>query len=179
MTSTMSKNFNYYLNWVLLALMGRTVESDAIYKEYEKNIDKFASHIMTLYPPKFKTIYRGILLEPKEIHNEKVKPLNHIKSISFTEDLDIALDFANPGSWMSKFVLSMRPESKGYIIEQEPDATTILFHHGWYDKLPLDYGFSRLGMSSQEEVPLAIKQKEVIVKNTGAIYEVTPYENYL
>lgn len=170
--------FNHYLTFLAFALFGQTNISDQIYADVGNDVDMVAKELNYSFPILSSTIYRGILLEPKDIKFQKVKAISHIKSISFTTDLSQALIFADPTNYMSLSVMARRPKSKGYIIEESTDGKLILFHWLWGEHLPLQQVFA-YHQINWEEPPLYQTQQEVIIKNQNQQFKVHPYELYL
>lgn len=159
-----------YFDWLYKSLRGITAnEADKILAKYEFKILSFAYHLRTLFPIDDVELYRGILLEDRDINNSKFNSLSHIKWISFSSSIEAANEFADPKSFMSSFYMSQHPNAKGYIIKHTPKAEDILFHHSWARKLSLD-------LVDGLEIETIESQKEVILIQRNHKFELTPFK---
>jgi hypothetical protein len=159
----------FYINFICNALLGGNPQAvDSFYATNESAIMRGAKLMQDKYPPKDYVYFRGILLEPKHLNGDLLKPLTHIKYLSFTEDETIANDFGDVKSEMSLFVMQQYPKSKGYLIEHKANLDEILFHHSWIDMLGLDMYFNA------ESMQVIKQQKEVILKQRLHPFKVKP-----
>jgi len=161
----MQENFNLYYQFIISALLGdNPSKTDVFFKKYKDNILSIANMLKSKLPLPQSLLYRGIILEDKNIINNKLKPLSYITYLSFTENLKIAENFADINSWMACTIMNKRPESKGYIIEYKPIKEEILFYWKWYEILKLN------------EIPilnvsLIKSHEEVIIMQTNKIFK--------
>lgn len=152
---------NFYLNAVAYLLYGRTQEVDNLVMSIGS--DKFylaREYVVNKYNLSCKSLplFRGILIDDNScIKNGKLKPLEFISAISFSEDKSVAEYFADTKSDMSQYVMQVRPNSKGYLIEHTPSENEILFHYSWAEKLNL------YGLFPFLEKDIVDEQKEVIL----------------
>ena len=151
----------HYLNFVLNALTGHN--PDEYFRTYEKEILYVQRQLLTRFSPKARILYRGVLAAP---NLERLLPLDHITYLSFTEDLEVAETFADPNSPMADFVKLKFPDFVGYLIEHVPQADEVLFHYDWADFLSL---------SLYLDDSILKEQKEVIIKQTGIVFELIPF----
>ena len=122
---------NYYINWVLYAVLGNMQAADQILKEHRQGIQSWATFLRKEYPFKIKTLYRGLLLEPEQVKEKTIAQDPRVQFVSFSEDFDVACWFAAPDSVMSGYVKQTRPRVEGWIMEYRPRASDVLFHHHW------------------------------------------------
>ena len=154
----------HYGNFAMNALAGHN--PDDYYRQYQTDIDYIANLLRTKYGPQSGgTIYRGILLDPAEVHGGVIPAIPEITYVSFTEDKDIALAFGDMDNPMAGCVRSRYPHYQGYLIQQTYNPADMLFHHSWAKILPVHM----FGADSQ----FVTQQKEVILK-PQASYKVTP-----
>ena len=159
------EEFHHYGNFVLNALMGRN--PDEYYTQYSKNIDKVSDILRKRFGPTTgTTVYRGIILDPKEVNNGVIKNLPHIRYASFSEDIDVAIAFADPQNPMASFLTKLYPNKRGYIITEKYDPRKLLYHHSWSKIFPMERIFGA-------DVKSLEKQKEVILKPEPE-YKVVP-----
>jgi len=148
-----------YIHFVGHALLGYDPNAnDKFLTDNKKEIEEVASFMLERYPIKEGIIYRGLLLVERDIKDSTLEPLEHIKYLSFTEDKEVALDFADTSSEISQFFMKKEPLAKGYLVEQFLKKEEVLFHYSWADSLGL---YMLLGEDSRT---LIEKQKEVMLK---------------
>lgn len=178
--------WNYYVNWTLYSILGRLHEADGVLSKYKKEIYSVARFLQETFSAPKKLLYRGVLLAPNEVRGGVVKPDLNYRSVSFTEDRDVACFFADPRSSVSSYVTKIRPGVSGYIAEYRPALREILFHHGW-QPLPAPWGESKLADLAHAHLvvgPQAFQvdwslrtQAEVITKPIRIPLRVTPIED--
>ena len=158
--------YRHYGNFVLNALMGRN--PDEYYAQHQKDIDAVASTLqIRLGPRTGAPIYRGIILDPSEVQNGVLKGVPEIKYVSFTENKEIAIAFADTENPMSEFMKFKYPNKVGYLITKNTyDPKQLLYHHSWSRLLPMQQAFG-------DDVKILEKQKEVMLK-PEAEYHVEP-----
>jgi len=118
-----------YWNFALNALRG--ANPDSFYKLHRTEIEAVAALLTSKYGPTGGTVYRGIMLDPSEVRNGKINQLPHITYVSFSEDKDIALAFADTENPMAEFMMQKYPNHKGYLITSTYQPSDVLFHHKW------------------------------------------------
>lgn len=147
-----------YLTFITNALLAATPDTDLYYKQNERQILNTAIKINEKFPVTLGQVYRGILLKPDSAKDSILKPLEFIKYLSFTEDKEVALEFADTKSDLSLFVMRQHPDSKGYLIEHNVTLDEIVFHHSWIDALHLNLYFDHASINTLKQ------QKEVLIK---------------
>lgn len=103
-----------YWNFIFNALSGRN--PDRYYRKNSQSIDLIAAVLRKKFPKSIKPLYRGILLSPDEVHDGKVKHQSEITYVSFSEDKNIAIAFADIKNDISKYVAFWSPNKTGYLI---------------------------------------------------------------
>lgn len=122
----------HYWNFVLNALSGHN--PDSYYRQYRKEIEFIADALKKKYgPTSGDTAWRGIILDPSEVHNGKVNHVEDITYVSFTEDKRIAIAFGDTENPMAEFMMSRYPNKKGYLITADWRLDILLFHWKWMD----------------------------------------------
>jgi hypothetical protein len=145
--------------------MGRN--PDEFYSQHQKEIDKVADILRNRFGPKTgTTIYRGIILDPSEVNNGMVKSVPEIKYVSFSEDINVAIAFADPQNPMASFLTKLYPNKRGYVITEHYDPKLLLYHYSWSKIFPMEKIFGMDALSLE-------KQKEVILKPEPE-YKVVP-----
>ena len=161
-----------YWNFIFNALSGRN--PDSYYRQNSKEIDFVAVLLRKKFPKAIKPLYRGILLFPNEVHDNKVKHQSEITYVSFSEDKNIAVAFADTQNSISSYVAQQYPTKKGYLITKNTyDQNLMLFHYEWLFDTNAIAAFRRaFGNDSR----FAEIQKEVILKpeNSYAVEPVIP-----
>ena len=161
-----------YWNFIFNALSGRN--PDNYYRKNSQSINLIAAVLRKKFPKSIKPLYRGILLSPDEVHDGKVKHQSEITYVSFSEDKNIAIAFADIKNDISKYVAFSSPNKTGYLITKNTyDQNLMLFHYEWLSDTNAMAAFRRIvGADSK----FAEIQKEVILKpeNTYAVEPVTP-----
>lgn len=162
-----------YWQFIALALSGHQREADIFYRRSDQYINFMAKLIRNRFGPSHgTTIYRGILLDPADVHNGVVKGWDEITYVSFTEDKNIALAFADTENDMGGVVMHRYPHYKGYLITKDYDVNLLLFHHTWLEAANmLPVWRQQFG----DDADITLKQKEVTLKPERQ-YEVEPVE---
>lgn len=125
-------DLNWYLNWVLYAVLGRTGTADQIMRHRREGIHRVARFLVNNWGTGLKVpLHRGVLLEPVGDVYCRLACQEGVESVSFTEDERVARWFADPGSVVSGAVAELHPGSRGYLMRCEPAAEDVLFHHTW------------------------------------------------
>ena len=179
-----SRGYNGYVNWALYAILGRTGEADGIMEEYGPDIYDTVRYFQTNRPPTLRTLYRGVLIEPEVVAAGTLPPEPRVTFVSFSEDKNVACWFADPTSYVSKFVRQQRSRVEGFVIEYKPKLEDVLFHYSWGLAFPLPDGrkaplsvFARMHPDidvTQFDWNLRT-QKEVIVKPITQSLPVKPF----
>jgi hypothetical protein len=160
--------FQHYGNFVLNALSGHN--PDVYYTRHQREIDAIAAALQNRLGPRTgTTIYRGIILDPSEVHNGVVKNVPEIKYVSFTENKEVATAFADPKNPMAQFLMQLYPNKQGYLITKTNyDPKELLYHHSWSRLFPMQQIFGTDAKSLEI-------QKEVILKPESE-YSVEPVQ---
>lgn len=130
-------SINLYINWVLYAVLGRTAEADNLLRKHRAQVYAMARWLEKRRRPKVRELFRGVLLEPREVRDGLVYPDPRLTFLSFTEDFDVACWFADPASIISGHVRDLRPGVEGWILKHRPQRSEILWHYSW-DEIPVD-----------------------------------------
>ena len=158
-----------YCAFIFDALRG--ANPDRFYRKHSQSIDLIAAVLRKKFPKSIKPLYRGILLSPDEVHDGKVKHQSEITYVSFSEDKNIAIAFADIKNDISKYVAFWSQNKTGYLITKNTyDQDLMLFHYEWLNDTNAMAAFRRIvGADSN----FAEIQKEVILKPESA-YTVEP-----
>jgi hypothetical protein len=120
----------HYWNFVLNAISGHN--PDSFYRAHRQEVDFIAKKLLEKYGPSTGgTAWRGILLEPSEVHNGKVRHVEEITYVSFSEDKRIAIAFGDTENPMAEYAMERYPNKKGYLITADWRPDQLLFHHKW------------------------------------------------
>jgi hypothetical protein len=153
-------NHAHYMNFILNALLG--TNPDAYYREHQADIEAAAAVVRRAMGATNAEVWRGVLLDPREVPDLKLKPLDHITFLSFSSDREVAKGFANIDHPISQFVKWKTPHYKGYLIKHVAESNEILFHHDWAD---------RLHIGKYIEIEVVKSQKEVILNQTFRTFD--------
>src|SRR5262249_28756624 len=99
---------NYYINFLLYAIVGRMAEADDVLRQYKREIYEAARVSTQNIVPNF-VLYRGILLHPNEVQHGRIRGMEELTFVSFSQSLDVARWFADTGSIISGFVKQQKP----------------------------------------------------------------------
>lgn len=158
-----------YWNFIFNALSGRN--PDDYYRQNSQEIDFVASILRKKFPKVNKPLYRGILLFPDEVNDGKIKHQSEITYVSFSEDKNIAVAFADTQNPISAYVAQQYPSKKGFLITKNTyNQILMLFHYEWLFDTNAIAAFRR---SFGTDSKFAEIQKEVILKPEPS-YEVEP-----
>lgn len=94
---------NLYINFVIMAVLGKMAEADAIYEDHSVEIRRVAARLRAQYQLKVpEVLYRGILVKklPKGEYLPP-HPRNEVPWISTTEEYGVACYFADADSSVS------------------------------------------------------------------------------
>lgn len=130
---------DYWINFVLYAVVGRLREADTLLAEFGDEIRLAAKQAARDFAvPDDAPLFRGVLLEPDQVKSGRVKRDGR-PFASFSEDRDVACWFSDPDAIISQFVLQQRPGVAGYVTEAKARGKReMLWHYSWADKgIPL------------------------------------------
>ena len=160
-----------YWNFVLNALSGHN--PDDFYRQNRASIDNIANAMVEKYGPTGGgTIYRGIILDPSEVRNNKVSSDHRITYVSFSEDKRIALAFADTENPMAEFMMQRFPKKQGFLITTTFHPSDVLFHHKWLSDTNM---WPFLKHTFGDHVKYVEMQKEIITK-PKPYYRVEPVQ---
>jgi len=161
-----------YWNFIFNLLIGKN--PDHYYRQNNQKIDLISQFLRGKFPKQIKPLYRGILLDPSEIINKKVKGIEKITFVSFSEDKRIALAFADTKNNISRYAMQTNPKQKGYLITKSSyNPSELIFHYEWLFDTRLITNFkNKLG----DEASFIELQKEVVLKPESeySVEEVAP-----
>jgi hypothetical protein len=131
------------VNFALYMVLGNLRGADWLMEEHGTQIRRVARRLREHLGVPRRPCYRGILVEPEEIPDDRmVLPQEETMQFSsWSEDKDVACWFADRDSVMSAPVhpLSItvqRPRVQGWVMELQPKKSDVLFHHSWADRFP-------------------------------------------
>jgi hypothetical protein len=149
-----------YWNFVFNALSGRN--PDSYYRQYQKEINIIADALKKRYGPSSGgTAWRGIILDPSEVHNGKVNHVDIITYVSFTEDKRIAIAFGDIENPMAEFMMARYPNKQGYLITDTWTPDILLFHWKWINDANMWPAVEHVFGDSAKYMKM---QKELILK---------------
>jgi len=161
-----------YWNFIFDLLIGKN--PDRYYRQNNQKIDLISQFLRGKFPKQIKPLYRGILLDPSEIINKKVKGIEHITFVSFSEDKRIALAFADTKNNISRYAMQTNPKQKGYLITKSSyNPSELIFHYEWLFDTRLITNFKNI---VDDEARFIELQKEVVLKPESeySVEEVAP-----
>lgn len=125
-----------YLNFVLLAIHGQMAKADLLMKVGGKWIREVAAELHRAYPIPVKTIYRGVLLDPRI----PFKLDSRLTFMSWSEKESVARWFACRESIVSLPLAELNPSLRGFVasfLTTTPNSR-VLFHHSWAKEFPFE-----------------------------------------
>lgn len=168
-----------YVSFVAHSIIGHLAQADAIFHQHEQEIEKVAKHFRSKIPPKQRTLYRGLMLEPEHLEGAttpEARAKRHLqypdagKFVSFSTDKDVACFFADPKTQMSMVISARRPRAQGYLLTlTKPDTSRVLWTYEWA-KMPV--GDKRLDFVSVILRSNLASRAPVIHRNLGEQCEV-------
>jgi hypothetical protein len=125
-------SWDYYINFIVLAVTGRTGEADTIMQRFPKPIADCARELTAHFKAPYGPTYRGILVEDDRLKGGILPHESDRTFLSWSENLEVAAWFANRDAIVSQVVVCIRPNVRGYItILNEPEPDTVLWRHSW------------------------------------------------
>lgn len=191
------EEYNYYVNWVMNAVLGRLSEADALMADYGGAIRRMAKKLRRHLGVPVRPVWRGLQIEPEEVPPNRMLSQGHgFSSVSWSEDKDVACWFADRDSQISRFMRMIRPGAVGWLAEIVPKKDDVLFHWSWADRFPDPRGpwrsaslsqpgrsFSLVSLSAihpeihTDQLAWALKsQKEVILRPLKRKVKVIAYD---
>jgi len=161
-----------YWNFIFNLLIGKN--PDHYYRQNNTKIDLISQFLSGKFPKQIKPLYRGILLNPHEVINKKIKGIARITYVSFSEDKQIALAFADTKNDISRYAMQANPNQKGYLITKNSYASSeLMFHYEWLFDTRLITNFKNAVGGDARFVEI---QKEVVLKPESeySVEEVVP-----
>lgn len=183
------QHFRLYKIFVILAVLGMLSESDDLMMEKGDIIRQVARYFRSQFPPPPKQLYRGMLVQPRDVPPDQIAKPQGVQFVSFTEDLQVACWFAAQDTVFASVLLSQKPGATGWVGEYIPEEDEILFHYSWIDTLRQGYGTDiyELAVSIGPSIGLEdaaiqvrhhiMNQKEVICE-ANVVYPIKPVENF-
>ena len=179
-------SFVIYKTFVILAVFGKLKESDKLMRRKGNIIREVASYLRGRFPIEIKQLYRGLLIPTAEVPADRIaRPYGGVKSVSFTEDLQVACWFASTQAIMADKVREEKPTATGWVGEYLPTADKILFHYSWVEPLRQGLGpdIYQLAIDLQSNDAVmqfryhVMHQKEVICESS-ITYPLRPVSDY-
>lgn len=179
-----SGDINYYISFVLYAVLGRMAEADTIMRKYGPAVRRVAK---AMKPKPSGPVYRGLLLEPPV--PVQLPPDPRLTFISWSEQLMVACWFADPKSIMSGYVMEMKPMMEGYIASEPKPPAEVLFYYKWakdfelagrrVDLARLALMHPDMGKEGYSQIEWALNtQFEVITANVNRPLHVQPKHRF-
>jgi hypothetical protein len=122
-------DLDFYLNFVLHAVLGKLGEADALMSMAGDEIRATADRLAAKYRVEPRPLYRGMLLDPDVPYALDPK----LRFVSWSEDRDVARWFACPRSVVSEPLMATNAKLRGYLVETSSPQSRVLFHHAWLD----------------------------------------------
>ena len=123
-------DLDFYLNFLLHAILGRLREADTLMHMVSNNIRTVARQIAVQYPVARVPLYRGMLLDPEKTYAADPK----LTFLSWSEDKDVARWFACPRSAVSEPLAATNAKLRGHLVElleTSDPPPRVLFHYSW------------------------------------------------
>ena len=163
-----------YVNFVGNSLRAAMPGCDKYYRENKRTIELVAEHMKRIQVVhRIKPLYRGLLLEKEWDEQTLLPPNPKMQFLSFSEDREIALRFANP---YNEYAIGFQLRGKkvsGFLIEYTPTLDEILFHHSWIPILKIDQLFER----QYGDIGELFIQKEVMLKQEMKYFNMERVKN--
>jgi hypothetical protein len=159
----MHADINIYINFALYAVLGKMGEADLIMRRHGEQVRHVARFLTKECPVPERAVYRGMLLDPERTYT--LDP--SFTFVSWSEDRDVAVWFADRHSSISEPFALAYPEARGYLAEL-PAPREILFHHSWAarafnDLSALALQHPDMGANGARQIAWALRtQQEVI-----------------
>jgi hypothetical protein len=159
----MHADINVYINFALYAVLGKMAEADLIMRQHGDRVRHVARFLTKECSLPKQPIYRGMLLDPERPYT--LDPA--FSFMSWSEDRDVAVWFADRRSSISEPFALVYPEARGYLAEL-PAPREILFHHSWAarafnDLSALALQHPDMGANGARQIAWALRtQQEVI-----------------
>lgn len=167
-----------YIEFVWQSIFGTDpVKNNLYYKRHENKILATAKLMREKYPIPNKTFYRGVILNPSKVLNNRLEPKDSCEVLYFSEDRKVAEFFADKNSEVSKHMARSISNAKGYVVEHKASEDEILFHYSWAPYLGLESHallYSRSLSFGLDAVNLIQEQKEVVLQQRGKLFQLNP-----
>jgi hypothetical protein len=172
---------NLYINWAILALVGRMAEADTLLRQYGASIRRAAAALREVYPFAERPLYRGVLLDPAEglAHTNAIG----LTFVSWSEDRDVARWFGSRESFISEPIADRFPRARGYVLTMPRARGRVLFHHTWVRafQVPLHRLAAmhpQIGPEGAAQLEWALRtQHEVVLEPMDELPTPEPIEN--
>ena len=105
-------------------------QNDLLVRDNRTFLKGFSETLMARFSLPKMNLYRGLLLPENKSAGEKLRPIRNRYYTSFSSCRDIALEFADPSHELS-FLLAMNGNTKGFLVEHQPNDDEILYHWCW------------------------------------------------
>ncbi len=154
--------------------------ADALYRQHHDAIDRIARELARTLVPRIwsgseRTLYRGLRLEDPALHG-KVLPAHAnydtLPALSFSEELDVACHFADPGGRGFPVLPLPNPVTgklglppHGYVAVATAHVDDVLFHWRFALAIP------RLFMSDHDDVSSVLSQREVTLRRRSTLHQ--------
>lgn len=178
-----SKEF-IYNTWAVLAVQGFMREADEVLRQHKDAIYTMAQRCQRSLPVKMSPVYRGLLLQTEGVNPDTTLNSRYeVEFMSFSENKEVACLFASPESYMSAYVMSQHPDSRGYVIMHTPERKEVLFHWKWHylmkierdlDKIALNLTMNGLNPDFRQYMHNVRTQKEVILTPIHKAFDLIP-----
>ena len=181
--------YNYYVNWVLHAILGMLREADSLMRSHGGSIRRMARKLRRELGVPTHTLWRGLLLEPGEVPPDRMVPprprAHGVKSVSWSEDKEVGCWFADRDNDMAMMVRMQRPTVTGWMMKVTPQKQNVLWHWSWQNRFPSPRGPGTISLEVLASMHPHIDvtqfhwalqtQKEVILVPLNRAVAVVPY----
>lgn len=166
-----------YFNWSCALLVGDPVEADGFLRHNMVTIKKVAGELLRQIDYEPMTVYRGVIIKQREL--TRLEPHNGFTYLSFSENVNIALKFANPADDMAFMVRHRLGEDQlyGYVAEYVPQQEEVLFHHHFLQILP--YVQAIYAAQNVDASRIHLQEEVTILQPAVALPVKTPYDYYI
>jgi len=154
--------------------------ADALYRQHQEAVDRIARELARALIPRIwngheRQLYRGLRLEDPTLH---AKPLpahatyDTLPALSFTEELDVACHFADPGPRGFPTLPLPNPVTgklglppHGYVAIATAHVDDVLFHWRYAVAIP------RLFASDHDDLSSVLSQREVTLRRRATLHQ--------
>jgi hypothetical protein len=154
--------------------------ADALYRQHHQAIDRVARELARALVPHIwnaqeRTVYRGLRLEDSSLHGQPLPAharYDALPALSFSEELDVACHFADPGHQGFPALPIPNPVTgklglppHGYVAVATAQVDDVLFHWRYALAIP------RLFLREDDDVRSVVAQREVTLRHRASLQQ--------